>query len=94
MAKPGQKNRTDPLGQGIATMMGSYSDTLDPLHLYSHSTDIQPDLPVPAVPSPPVMPIPDDDAIRRRRRRSIAAQQQRQGRASTFLSAEDALGGA
>lgn len=42
--------------------------------------------PLPGMESPPVMPIPDDQAAQAARRRQIAAIQQRSGRESTFLS--------
>lgn len=48
----------------------------------------------PAVAEPTTMPIPDDEEIKKKKRRSIAEQRQRQGRASTFMTTDDALGGA
>jgi hypothetical protein len=42
----------------------------------------------------PVMPIADDEAVRKAKRKSLQQQRARQGRASTFMSSEDALGGA
>ena len=52
-----------------------------------------PDAPV--VEPPPVMPVPDDEAMKKARRRSITQQLSRRGRQSTILSdsSSDALGG-
>lgn len=44
--------------------------------------------PIPGMESPPVMPIPDDQAAEAARRRRIAEIQGRSGRQSTFLSDE------
>jgi hypothetical protein len=38
------------------------------------------------VPTPPVMPTPDDAAIQKSRRRALVAQRSRRGRVSTVLS--------
>jgi hypothetical protein len=40
----------------------------------------------PAVTSPPVMPVPDDDAAKNAKRRSVLRQRRRSGRQSTILS--------
>lgn len=40
----------------------------------------------PAVESPPIMPIPDENAMKEARRRSVAAQLRRRGRSSTILT--------
>ena len=49
-------------------------------------------VPVPVIPEPTVMPMPDDKAMRKAKRDSLLKQQQRSGRASTILSSEDKLG--
>ncbi len=48
--------------------------------------------PVPEIPEPTVMPLPDDAAMRKKKRESLRAQQARGGRASTILSTQDKLG--
>jgi hypothetical protein len=51
----------------------------------------------PALSTPTIMPVPDDQAVQQAKRRSIAAQMARRGRASTILtdsqSSGETLGG-
>lgn len=71
------------------------------LHLFGNTADVidkklglgQPDAapaenpqPAPVVTPPPVMPVPDDEAMAQARKRSIAEQTKRRGRASTILT--------
>ena len=44
------------------------------------------DVPEPVVTPPPVMPLPDDDAIAKVRKRAMIAQRARRGRQSTILT--------
>lgn len=54
-------------------------------------------LPAPVIEKPPVMPVPDDQAVKTAKKRSLVDQMQRKGRQSTILTdgtdAADVLGG-
>ena len=59
--------------------------------------DDQSKVQAPALSTPTIMPVPDDQAVQQAKRRSIAAQMARRGRASTILtdgqSSGETLGG-
>lgn len=79
----------------LRTLSANSRDLLDPAGYFTfkEKPEEQAAAEAPAVPEPTTMPIPDDEEIKKKKRRSIAEQRQRQGRASTFMSTNDALGG-
>ena len=50
-----------------------------------------PDINIPEMETPPVMPLPDDELVKSQRRKALAAQRRRSGRQSTIYSG-DTLG--
>ncbi len=62
------------------------------VHDLFSSPDMPEPAPVPKIPEPTVMPLPDDEETRKKKIESLRNQQQRGGRVSTILSTEDQLG--